>query len=251
MYKFLKLHSCGNDFLIFFKKVNDFLISKFINKKSGITCDQILIIKKIILDKNIIKIEIINNNLSRANNCGNGIRSLSWFFLKKKKTNSIIKFPVKNNFILSYKNKKKNIISFFKIPNFFKKIILRIEFYFLKSGFVELNNLHFITIIKNIKTYYLFFFYNKINFFFNNIVNIEFIQIVKNNEFYIRIFEKGVGETYSCGTGIISSCYYINNINKKINLFNVYSLGGFSKISFFDKFIILTNKINFCCFGYL
>ncbi|AFP84405.1 diaminopimelate epimerase [Candidatus Carsonella ruddii] len=251
MFKFLKLHTCGNDFLIFLKNIDINLLSKFINKKSGISCDQVLIIKKIFYNKNIIKINILNNDLSKANNCGNGIRSLSWFFLKKKKINNIIKFPMKNNFIFSYKITKKNIISLFEKPIFNKKVIIRIENYFLKSCFIELNNLHLVTIVKNIKSFYLIFFYNKINFFFNKILNIEFIQIIKKTELFIRIFEKGVGETFSCGTGIISSCYYINNIFNINNIINVYSLGGINKISFFNKFIILINKINFCCFGYL
>ncbi|MBY0585428.1 hypothetical protein K5B08_00805, partial [Candidatus Carsonella ruddii] len=85
MLKFLKLHACGNDFLIFFKLVKKNLLKKYLNKKTGVCCDQLFIIKSVNYKNRFINIKIYNNNFTKATNCGNGVRCLSWFFLLKLK----------------------------------------------------------------------------------------------------------------------------------------------------------------------
>lgn len=250
MLKFLKLHANGNDFLIIFSlKKNNFL-KKYLNKKTGISCDQLFIIKSINYKNKFINIKIFNNNLIEAKNCGNGIRCLSWFFLLKLKKFIFINFILNKNFIYSWKTKK-NFFTSYKIPKINIKIIFRFENIFLKSCFVNLLNLHIIFIVKNINSNNLIFLKKKIIFHFKDNYNIEFIQIIKNNNFYIRIFEKNVGETYSCGSGIISSCCYIKkNFFLNSNIF-INSLGGNCIVSFSKKFVIINGKVNFCFYGYI
>ncbi|WP_432790399.1 hypothetical protein [Candidatus Carsonella ruddii] len=249
MNKFFKIHASGNNFLVIFNKKSFVVLNKYINNKVGIGCDQILIINKINLKNKIIKIQIFNNNLSIAKNCGNGIRCLSWFFLIKIKKNNFISFDLDKKYIHAWKRKK--IFTLYKFPNFVKKLLIRINNIFLNSCFVNLINLHIVFFINNIKTKKIKFVSKTIKYFFNDAYNIEFVQILKNNKIYIRIFEKAVGETYSCGSGIISSiCYIYKYIFKRKNFF-VNSIGGNCQILVSNNNIIIYGNINFCYFGFI
>ncbi|MFI4847138.1 MAG: hypothetical protein ACH6QJ_00600 [Candidatus Carsonella ruddii] len=238
MIKFLKLHTCGNDFIIFFKKIKK--IFKKINKKPGLFCDQIFIIKKLNYKKKFIKIKIFNNDFNVANNCANGIRCLSWFFFLKLKKKFLF-FFLNNSIIISFKKNKKNFV-IYNIPKKKKKILFRIKYLFLKSFYINLINIHIIFLINNIKSKKIHFIINNIIDNFGNIYNIEFIKIIKKSYLYIRIFERSVGETYSCGSGIISSAYFLK-INK-IVLNNVYinSIGGNCNIKFNKQYIFYYGK---------
>ncbi|WGS66664.1 diaminopimelate epimerase [Candidatus Carsonella ruddii] len=246
MFNFIKIHACGNDFIVLFKNEKKIFLKKILNKKTNLSCDQLLIINNINLKYNTIKIKIYNNNLSKAQNCGNGIRCLAWYFLTKKNKNKIINFNLNNNFIYSFKNK--NTYTFYKIPKN-KIIYIRIKKYFFKIFFVNLINLHLVFIIKNINSYLLKFISKIIIFYFGDKYNIEFLQLLKKNNIYIRIFERNVGETYSCGSGIISSISCIKKFF--LNNFKINSIGGICFIKFIKKFVIIYGKVNFCFFGYI
>ncbi|AFP84223.1 diaminopimelate epimerase [Candidatus Carsonella ruddii HT isolate Thao2000] len=242
MNKFFKIHACGNNFLVFF--CNNKLFFKKILNKINLSCDQLLIIKNINIINYIIKIKIFNNNLLEALNCGNGVRCLSWYFLIKKK-NFLINFKLNKNYIYSISNK--NIHTIYKVLKI-KTIIIRINNYFLKFFFVNLINLHLVLFVKNINSIFLKKIYIKIKSFFEDKYNIEFLKLLKKNNFYIRIFERGVGETYSCGSGIMSASYCIQ---KKIfnNYYKINSIGGDCYILFFKKYVSIYGKVNFCFFG--
>ncbi|XOD38980.1 MAG: hypothetical protein ACAF48_01140 [Candidatus Carsonella ruddii] len=250
MLKFLKLHASGNDFLIIFATKTFNLLKKYLNKKTGVSCDQLFIIKSVNYKYKFINIKIFNNNLIEAKNCGNGIRCLSWFFLLKLKKFIFINFVLNKKIIYSWKTKKK-FFTTYKIPKINIKIIFRFENKFLKACFINLLNLHIIFIVKNINSNNLIFLKKKIIFFFNDTYNIEFIQIIKYNNFYIRIFEKNVGETYSCGSGIISSCCYIKNFYLLNSNIFINSLGGNCIVGFIKKFVTICGKVNFCFYGYI
>ncbi|WMC19459.1 MAG: hypothetical protein NVS85_01110 [Candidatus Carsonella ruddii] len=247
MFNFIKIHACGNDFVIIFKNKKKIFLKKILNKKTNLSCDQLLIVKSINLKNNSINIKIYNNNLLEAQNCGNGIRCLAWYFLNKNKKKKIINFNLNNNFIYSFKNK--NTYTFYKIPNI-NSIYIRIKKFFFKIFFVNLINLHLVFVIKNINSCLLKFLSKTIIYYFGDKYNIEFVQLLKKNNIYIRIFEKNVGETYSCGSGIISSISCIKNFFF-LNNFKINSIGGFCFIKFIKKFVIIYGKVIFCFFGYI
>ena len=44
--------------------------------------------------------------------------------------------------------------------------------------------------------------------FFPNKTNVEFIKVLSNNEIQMRVWERGCGETQSCGTGACARCRF-------------------------------------------
>ncbi|XRA05420.1 MAG: hypothetical protein ACN6LP_01030 [Candidatus Carsonella ruddii] len=246
MIKFLKLHTCGNDFIIFFKKI--FFLKK-INKKPGLFCDQIFNITHLHYKKKFIKIKIFNNDFTLANNCGNGIRCLSWFFFLKLKK-KFIYFFLNKNIILSFKKNKK-IFVIYNIPKKKIRILFRIKYLFLKSFYINLINIHIVFLINNIKSKKIYFIIKNIIDNFGNTYNIEFIQIIKKSYLYIRIFERNVGETYSCGSGKISSFYYLYIYKNVLNNVYINSIGGNCNIKFYKQYILIYGKQHFITNGYV
>ena len=68
--------------------------------------------------------------------------------------------------------------------------------------------------------------------YFPSKTNVEFVQIIDNENIRVRVWERGVGETLSCGTGA-SAAGVISNLKKSTNNeLKVELLGGNLEIIF-------------------
>ena len=72
-------------------------------------------------------------------------------------------------------------------------------------------------------------------------VNTEFVKIINNNEISMRVFERGSGETISCGTGACASVVEAveNGFCKKNTDILVHLKGGNLKITYTDDAVFL------------
>jgi len=62
--------------------------------------------------------------------------------------------------------------------------------------------------------------------FFPKRTNVGFVQVLKQNELKIRVWERGCGETLACGTGICAVVAAANKLGKVGNKVTVHVLGG-------------------------
>ena len=247
---FTKMQSLGNDFVIIDQikstlKINKNYIKKIASRNYGIGCDQVLILEKS-NKKNIqFKYKIYNQDGSESGQCGNGAKCVAKYYFdkygKSKKeinietiSNKMSLKIIKNNFYevdmgvpsFKYIDSKINLKKFPK-NNIFIFNKKKYSFSWLSIG-----NPHVIFLIKNIDKIDFLQFSNKFNLknYFSDGVNISIIEKLKDNTYKARIFERGVGETLSCGSAACAITVFAMQKSKNFNKHYIYMHGGKAEV---------------------
>lgn len=251
----LKYHGSGNDFILIDEMNDKYRFNDEIRKKiamelcdreNSIGADGILFV----LDsKNCdAKMRIFNSDGSEPEMCGNGLRCLGRYVIEKLNEDIVEIETMKQDYTVK------------KVDNFFKdmgayeitlgNIKLHRDFDFkdfdnlenkYKFKFLTISNPHAISIV------------NKDDIFTDDIekigilanerrdvfkygVNVSFVTEIDRDNIYVRTFERGVGLTKSCGTGMVSATTTVCIKNNSFNTwYNVYNDGGMVKISVNEK----------------
>ena len=229
--KFSKMHGLGNDFMIVDAITQNVsfstkLISKLGDRHLGIGFDQLLIVEAP-YSKNIdFHYRIFNVDGTEVSQCGNGARCFAYFVKLKgltKKNNiyvstkhgTIILDILSKNMVrvnMGHPNFKAKHIPFYS--NKAKKInnhyIININGTTITFGVLSIGNPHCIIQVKNIKNTQVELFGSILenHEFFPERINIGFMEIVNSNYIRLRVYERGVGETQSCGSGACAAVVY-------------------------------------------
>ena len=258
MLKFTKMQGLGNDY-VYMDAINQNienipeLAIKVSNRHFGIGSDGlILICKSEIAD---FKMRMFNSDGSEAEMCGNGIRCVGKFVYDKCLTNKTrlsietlagIKYldlNIENNKVKTVKvDMGEPILEPQEIPVVSQeKIVKNLELKSVDKNFkftcVSMGNPHAITIVNNVAEFDVEK-YGKVlevNKVFPQRTNVEFIQIIDEQNIKMRVWERGAGETLACGTGACASVVAcsLNNLTKR-NV-NVELLGGILNINWNEK----------------
>ena len=265
---FIKMHGLGNDFIVIDRRSNSFsldrdVIKKISNRRTGIGCDQVIVIdqsKDKCIDGNVT---IFNANGESSEACGNGVRCLSKILfdeLNKKEINlklssRIINSELKKDKSISI-NMGKVSENWFDIPlnKEMDNRNIKIDIKNFSDGFaINIGNPHIVFIGENISKINLEDIGPKIEChdFFPNKINVEFVEVINENKIKMRVWERGVGETPACGSGACASVYagYVKGLNKNncevilnngslfidINNDNEIIMNGPAEISFYGK----------------
>lgn len=70
---------------------------------------------------------------------------------------------------------------------------------------------------------------------FPNKTNVEFAQVIDSNRLRLRVWERGVGETSACGTGMVAAAILASNIKKTTLPTIVQVRGGDAKVWIDEK----------------
>ncbi|MCM1370855.1 MAG: diaminopimelate epimerase [Clostridium sp.] len=271
MLDFIKMEGCGNNYIYIDYLDKDLgnydysLLSREIsNINYGIGSDGlILICKSNVADAKMI---MYNKDGSEGSMCGNGIRCVAKYLyqniLKKNKMTIETKSGIKKVMV----NEKDNSITVdmgkpILTPNLIPvtlegENVIDKKFKFndieIRVTCVSMGNPHtviFVNDVNNINIEYLGKIIQKSNIFPNQ-CNVEFVQIIDSNNIKIRVYERGSGETFSCGTGACASVVagvlngYLN-FNEEIN---VELIGGNLKVIYKDT-VLLNGDANTICKG--
>lgn len=223
--KFYKYQGCGNDFIII-ENSNDFNPQILCKDHYSIGADGVIILKK---TRNIYKATIYNKDGSEADTCGNGLRCIG-AFLHDKYDISEVKVKVNSCLYLIRFIDNEYEVSF----PFIKSVKKEKEYYL-----VNLVNKHLFTLKDvNIDEYS-----NKARKKYD--VNIEVVKIIDRNNIRIKVNEKGVGNTLSCGSGalaVVSALYLDNLVNNNVTC---YMDGGILKVAIKEDCIVLKGEAKF------
>lgn len=273
MFFFSKMQATGNDFIVVNNLENEFqysfkLLSKYLcDRHFGVGADGVLILDK--GNKADYKMRIFNYDGTEAEMCGNGIRCFAKYLYEKKIVKDSefvietlsgikkVKLEIEGNTVVLvevdmgepsfnfneigvyYEN---NAIDTYNEEKF--KGIQINEFTVFP---ISMGNPHCVCFVDNVdeidieKTGKLIENYK----YFSNKTNVEFVEIKNNSTIKVRVWERGVGETLSCGTGACSSAI-ISNLYKSTESEMIVDLrGGNLKVKYTGERVLLQGSAEF------
>jgi diaminopimelate epimerase len=228
--KFIKMHGCGNDYIYVDCTKEDLvneseLSIKLSDRRFGIGSDGLILIRN--SDVADFKMSIFNADGSEAKMCGNGVRCVGKFVYDNGLTDKeevrietlsgikILKLNIREGKVVTVEvDMGAPIVKAEMIPAISSKgsneIIdeeINVDGVTYKVTCISMGNPHCVTFVDDTKILDL----EKIgpgferHKMFPDRVNTEFIQVLSRNEINMRVWERGSGETFACGTGACAS----------------------------------------------
>ena len=249
--EFSKMHGCGNDYVYvncMEKEVpNPGAVSEYVShRRFGIGSDGLILIMP--SDKADFRMRMFNADASEGKMCGNGIRCVAKYVYDKgltdKTTFTIIDVTLKDGKVAEASvDMGKPVLKCTDIP------MISDHFVFVDQGLViaedvvyngtavSMGNPHFVTFVDDVDSLDLeklgpLFEHHKL---FPEGVNTEFVQVIDKNTVKFRVWERGSGETWACGTGacaVAVACVTLNNAGKRDEELKVIAKGGELKVTY-------------------
>ena len=258
--KFTKMQGCGNDYVYIncfeenVQNPNELAI-KMSNRNFGVGSDGLILV----MPSNVAdcRMRMFNSDGSESEMCGNGIRCVGKFVHDKNivkkdiitvETLAGIKtlqfFKDNNNMVTDVKvNMGEPIFNPKDIPVISnEEVVKNLKLKALDREFtftcLSMGNPHAVTFVDDVDNFDVDK-YGAIlesNEAFPKRANIEFVEVVDENSLKMRVFERGSGETFACGTGTCATVI-ATFLNGKCNRENVSVklLGGILNISWSEE----------------
>ena len=222
--EFTKMHGLGNDFVIIDRRsnkieINDNLIQKFSDRRTGAGCDQLITINNPESSNVDVSIDIFNPAGDKAEACGNGTRCVAKILFDENSEKETLKILSDAGTLIAKKAGDEISVNMGRMTTDWKKIPLSEEMDPLNipikvEGFdrgvaVNIGNPHVVFFGKSIENINLNQVGPKIekHNFFPNKTNVEFIEILNSNTIKMKVWERGAGVTLACGSGACAAVY--------------------------------------------
>ncbi len=249
--KFTKMQGCGNDYVYidcFKEKVENpkELAIQMSNRNFGVGSDGLILVMP--SDVADCKMRMFNSDGSESEMCGNGIRCVGKFVHDKNiaKKDKITVETLAGIKTLEFFKDDKDMVLDVKVnmgePIFNPKdipvisdeeVVKNLKLKALDKEFtftcVSMGNPHAVTFVDDVDNFDV----DKYGAIlekheaFPKRANIEFVEVIDNNHLKMRVFERGSGETFACGTGTCATVVasFLNGKSDRENVF-VKLLGG-------------------------
>ena len=266
--EFTKMHGLGNDFVIIDRRskkieINDNLIRKLSDRRTGAGCDQLITINNTDNKNTNIRIDIFNPAGDKAEACGNGTRCVAKILFDENDEKKTLKILSDAGILIAKKVGHDISVNMGKITTNWKKIPLSEEMDPLNipiqvDGFdkgvgVNIGNPHVVFFGQSIAKIDL----NKIgpkietHKFFPNKTNVEFIEIINSKKIKMKVWERGAGITLACGSGACAAVYAGWEKNLVEQNTEVQLEKGSLHISIVDEEAIMTGPAEISYNGYI
>ena len=231
MVTFTKMHGLGNDYICINCLENILAENKLpqiarymCNRNFGVGADGLILVQESTVAD--IKMRIFNKDGSEAEMCGNGIRCFAKYVYDNriidKQTISIetkagvklIRLKVLNGEVQEAQVdmgrpifddiKNISVQNNYRIPI---SVNIKVDDTRFIGNYVSMGNPHLVIFVNNVENIDIEKYGPAIENMkcFPNKINVEFVQALGRNTLKIRTWERGVGETYACGTGSCAS----------------------------------------------
>jgi diaminopimelate epimerase len=219
-YKFTKMHGLGNDFVLI-DCVNQSVqlspeqLRYLANRRLGIGCDQILLVEKAKNNADF-RYRIFNSDGSEVEQCGNGARCFVRYVYDQGMTQKKeIRVETLGGIIVPKLETNGEVTVNMGIPKFEPQEIpfiaekrmltylLDVDEKQIEFSILSMGNPHAVQIVEDINHSPILAEGTLIENHsrFPQHVNAGYMQVVNREHINLRVYERGVGETLSCGTG--------------------------------------------------
>ena len=208
--EFIKMDGIGNSFVVIDLRDKDLkipeqLIVKIANKDRGVGCDQVMLIKNSQVAD--VAIEIYNQDGTRSSMCGNGLRCIAKYLIRNI-AHKKIAIEIDGEVFKGEKADDKISVNL-GVPKI-DTSKAAVKFGKFSGGLiVNIGNPHIVFFEKDIDSIDLKSMGPAIenNVLFQNRINVNFAQVIDKNTIKLRVWERGAGETLSCGSGATATAY--------------------------------------------
>lgn len=274
MLQFSKMQGAGNDFVVLSgmdQKIDDLsqLAKKMCDRHFGVGADGMMVVLP--SDTADIQMVYYNSDGSRGEMCGNGIRCFSRFVYEKEiiyKEKFLVE-TLSGIKVIQLKTREGKVESisvdmgsWSSIPsqvpvrtnkNSFLKETIKVKEMDLEISAILMGVPHgviFVDKIDSKNTIELGAIIEKMDIFPKGI-NVNFVQVINENNILVDTWERGAGKTLACGTGACASVVIANLLGFCKENVKVEVAGGELKIALCeDKRVQMEGKADFICDGY-
>ena len=220
--RFTKMQALGNDFVVLDGvsqaiTITPELIKHLANRRSGVGCDQVLLIEPPGDPKADFKYRIFNADGVKVGQCGNGARCVAKLIIdhqlahKRELTLQLQSGEIKVRVISEGSfsvNMGRPVLELDSIP-FLAGWQSTTAVYSMTIGrkserisVLSIGNPHAVLRVKDLKNIQVELIGKEINNHdrFPTGCNVSFMEVIAFNEINLRVFERGVGETPACGS---------------------------------------------------
>ncbi len=219
--EFTKMHGVGNDFIVFDAMPGSALPTReqfraLAARNTGIGFDQAIVLEPPRRAGTVVYYRIFNADGGEVEQCGNGARCVAALLHHTQRTASSLLTMDSPAGQIHARLENNGLVSVdMGVPNFapaslpFTAAALSAEYTLdvagekLAFGAVSMGNPHAVLIVASVANADVARIGAALEQHpaFPNRVNVGFMQIVAPDQIRLRVFERGVGETLSCGTG--------------------------------------------------
>ena len=243
---FTKMHGLGNDFVILDGSNSAISLSpqqclKLADRRLGIGCDQILILRNPKSDQHLAAFEIWNSDGSRAVQCGNGVRCLGLYLHDRSETPvgqfllggpaGIVKIECLDDGLVRV-DMGRPVFEASRVPLLLEPVDgwypLPHNQQHINLGAVSMGNPHALVIVDNLSTTDVRKLGTVISQHsaFPEGCNAGFAEIVDRKNIKLRVYERGAAETLACGSGACAAMSILRKANLLDQTANVTQRGG-------------------------
>jgi len=244
--EFHKMHGAGNDFVVLDLRRQDFSLDArqaalIADRRRGIGCDQILVIRQPVDPVNAARYEIWNSDGSPAGQCGNGARCIGLFLAREDGLGNVpfsLESPA--GVITLDRCADGEFEIGMGVPQFEPErvpvdLAQRNGMYRLDSpwgelelGAVSMGNPHALRLIESIEedTIPAIGAFISTHEAFPEGCNAGFAQLINRHEIKLRVVERGVGETLACGSGACAAVAILRQRGLADEVVDVFLPGG-------------------------
>jgi diaminopimelate epimerase len=240
------MHGAGNDFVLIDARKRAFdvtpeLATRLADRRRGIGCDQILVLRDARQPQNVARYEVWNSDGSLAGQCGNGARCIGLYLEMDAPANGkplTVESPAGPVSIQRSPDNEFEIEM--GVPSFEAETVpVRLQaadgWYHMNSpwgvlefGAVSMGNPHAVLLTRDIdnpEIPAIGAFINA-NDVFPDGCNVGFAQLAGPGKVHLRVVERGAGETLACGSGACAAVAILHRFGRVGNEVDVFLPGG-------------------------